>query len=35
MQESFNIKSSTGEYFVKVGDSILKNIAEEHYDNLL
>ena len=34
MQESFNIKSSTGEYFVKVGDSILKNIAEEHYDNL-
>ena len=34
MQESFNIKSSTGEYFVKVGESILKNIVEKHRDNL-
>jgi len=34
MQESFNIKSSAGEYFVKVEWSILKKIAEEHRGNL-
>ncbi len=34
MQESFNIKSSSGEYFVKIGDSILKNIFEEHHNSL-
>jgi 3-dehydroquinate synthase len=34
MQESFNIKSSSGEYSVKVGDSILESILELQYDNL-